>query len=115
MPEFRRSLPNLHRLTVVRNDERERRSEGETPCCRSTANPRGFARKLDNTQHLFFPGKLLITPDGSIYVSNLGVSAGGGQVLLVPEPATVSVLAAGVAPLLLLRVRRRIRRPVVPK
>ena len=55
---------------------------------------------------LFFPGKMLITPDGSIYVSNLGVSAGGGQVLLVPEPATAALLAIGLASLPVLRPRR---------
>jgi hypothetical protein len=60
---------------------------------------------------LFFPGKLLITPDGSIYVSNFGVSAGGGQVLLLPEPAAALVLAAGLAPLLLLRNRPRVASP----
>jgi hypothetical protein len=54
---------------------------------------------------LFFPGKLLITPSGSIYVSNLGVSAGGGQVLLVPEPAAAAFLVA-LAPLVLTRRRR---------
>jgi hypothetical protein len=55
---------------------------------------------------LFFPGGLLVTPNGDIYVSNLGVSAGGGQVLLVPEPAASLTLVAALAPLLTCRRRR---------
>jgi hypothetical protein len=47
---------------------------------------------------LFFPGGLLVTPEGSVYVSNLGVSAGGGQVIqVVPEPATCGLMCAGLA------------------
>jgi sugar lactone lactonase YvrE len=65
------------------------------------------ARTTVLSDPLLFPGGLLITPGGSIYVSNLAVSAGGGQVLLVPEPATAAVLVAGVMPPLLLRARRR--------
>jgi len=43
---------------------------------------------------LFFPGGLLITPDYSIYVSNLGTSPAGGQVLqVIPEPGALSALA----------------------
>jgi hypothetical protein len=54
---------------------------------------------------LFFPGGLLITPAYDIYVSNLGVSAGGGQVLqVVPEPGTCGALGFCLA---LLRLRRR--------
>lgn len=56
---------------------------------------------------LFFPAGLLVAPDGKIYVSNLSVSAGGGQVLLVPEPATgaVGLLIVGAFPLRRRRVR----------
>ena len=53
---------------------------------------------------LFFPGGLLVTPNGSIYVSNLGTSPGGGTVLLVPEPATAALFAGAIA---LLALRRR--------
>lgn len=53
---------------------------------------------------LLFPGGLLVTPDGRVYVSNLGTSAGGGQVLLVPEPGALALLAGGVG---LLTLRRR--------
>jgi hypothetical protein len=53
---------------------------------------------------LFFPGGLLVAPDGSLYVSNLAVSPGGGQVLhIVPEPSTAVLLGLGV----LVLVRRR--------
>lgn len=45
---------------------------------------------------LFFPGGLLVMPDETIYVSNLGVSPGGGQVLqLIPEPGSVVLIGAG--------------------
>jgi hypothetical protein len=60
---------------------------------------------LDNP--LFFPGGLLVTPDGTIYVSNLGTSAGGGQVLLVPEPAAAALAAAALALSFLRRPRRQ--------
>jgi hypothetical protein len=56
---------------------------------------------------LFFPGGLLVTPNDSIYVSNLGTSGGGGQVLqLIPEPATCTLLVASL--LLTLSRRRRV-------
>jgi len=43
---------------------------------------------------LFFPGGLLVGPDDTIYVSQLGVAPGGGQVwAIVPESSTASVLA----------------------
>jgi hypothetical protein len=57
---------------------------------------------------LFFPGGLVVAPDGSFYVSNFGTSAGGGQVLhLVPEPGTLGVLAAGLMTWMLPRRRAR--------
>ena len=55
---------------------------------------------------LFFPGGLLVTPDGRVYVSNLGTSPGGGQVLLVPEPTGLGLLAAAFATLALRRRRK---------
>ena len=55
---------------------------------------------------LFFPGGMLVTPDGRIYVSNLGTSPGGGSVLLVPEPSIGALLAASLAALSLRRPRR---------
>jgi hypothetical protein len=64
---------------------------------------------LDNP--LFFPGGLLVTPDDSIFVSNLGTSAGGGQVLqVVPEPTACTLLASGLGILCLRRERRRLGR-----
>jgi hypothetical protein len=56
---------------------------------------------------LFFPGGVAVAPDGTLYVSNLGTSAGGGQVLhLVPEPGACALLAV-TAVRLLGRARRR--------
>ena len=59
---------------------------------------------------LFYPGGLLITPDYSIYVSNLGTSAGGGQVLqIVPEPAACGMVGVGLSILGLARRRSSAR------
>jgi hypothetical protein len=58
---------------------------------------------------LFFPGGLLVTPSGDIYVSNFGTSPGGGQVLqVIPEPAACGLTLAALAILGL--SRRRINR-----
>jgi hypothetical protein len=57
---------------------------------------------------LLFPGGLLVATDGSVYVSNLGVSAGGGQVLrVVPEPGMCGVIGAALAVQALSRRRAR--------
>ncbi len=57
---------------------------------------------------LFFPGGLLIGPDDAIYVSNLGVSAGEGQVLVIVPEAHAGGLLGGVLALLAWRsVSRR--------
>lgn len=52
---------------------------------------------------LSFPSSVLASSDGSLYVSNRGTSVGGGQVLrlsLVPEPASLPLLATGLLSLL---------------
>lgn len=47
---------------------------------------------------LFFPGGVLVGPDDTIYVSNLGVAAGAGQVLvIVPEAGAGGLLTASLA------------------
>jgi hypothetical protein len=54
---------------------------------------------------LFFPGGFVIAPGGEIYVSNLGTSAGTGQVLMiVPEPYPGFALMGGIV---VLSLRRR--------
>jgi hypothetical protein len=48
------------------------------------------------SQGLVFPSSLAVGPDGSLYVSNMGTSAGSGQVLRltpVPEPASLLLLS----------------------
>jgi hypothetical protein len=55
---------------------------------------------------LNFPGGVIAAPDGALYVSNFGVSAGGGQVLriAIPEP-TAMVLVATCLAVVLIRAR----------
>jgi hypothetical protein len=56
---------------------------------------------------LNFPGGVVAGPDGALYVSNFGVSAGGGQVLriIIPEPSSVVLLTACLV--VLIGVRRK--------
>ncbi len=58
---------------------------------------------------LNFPGGVVAGPDGALYVSNFGVSAGGGQVLriTIPEPSGVLLLGLGTLGLVALRIRKR--------
>jgi hypothetical protein len=47
------------------------------------------------SQGLSFPTALTIGSDGMFYVSNMGTSPGGGQVLrIIPEPSTLALLGA---------------------
>ncbi len=56
------------------------------------------ARQTLMEDPLFFPGGLLVGPGDTIYVSNLGVAAGQGQVLvIVPEASAGAWLAGAVA------------------
>jgi hypothetical protein len=50
------------------------------------------ARTLIASDGLNFPGGVVAGPDGALYVSNFGVSAGGGQVLrIIPEPSSMAL------------------------
>ena len=58
---------------------------------------------------LFFPSGLKIGPDGALYVINMSILAGGGQVLRiveVPEPAAIAILGLGLGGIALARRRR---------
>ena len=63
-------------------------------------DPLTGARTTIADQRLFFPTSMTFGKDGSLYVSNVGVAAGGGQVLrfapaAIPEPGTLGLLAGG--------------------
>jgi sugar lactone lactonase YvrE len=50
------------------------------------------------SQGLSFPTAVAIGSDGMLYVSNMGTSPGGGQVLrIIPEPSTFALLGVAVA------------------
>jgi hypothetical protein len=68
-------------------------------------------------QSLFFPTSLAFGNDGSLYVTNRGVAAGGGQVLrfaVVPEPGALTLIAAGGLLPLAGAIRRRRRATTKP-
>ncbi len=66
------------------------------------------ARQTIIDDPLFFPGGLLIAPDDTIYVSNLGVSAGQGQVwAIVPESSAGGWLAGALALMIWRKASRR--------
>lgn len=61
---------------------------------------------------LFFPSAVKYGPDGALYVINMSVLTGGGQVLRiyeVPEPMTVALLGLGIGAVTLARRRRSSR------
>lgn len=56
---------------------------------------------------LFFPGGLLVGPNDTIYVSNLGISAGQGQVLAIVPESSVGAWMAGALALMAWRMVSR--------
>jgi sugar lactone lactonase YvrE len=61
------------------------------------------------SEGLNFPGGVVTGPDGAIYVTNFGTTAGAGQVLriVIPEPSAMVLLGIGTLGLVGLRVRTR--------
>jgi hypothetical protein len=95
---------DLYVLQLTSNGLAAPQGPGPGKLIRIDADTGSRTTLLDNP--LFFPGGLLVAPDGLVYASNLGVSAGGGQVLLVPEPAFGAALLAGLAATVLSRPKR---------
>jgi sugar lactone lactonase YvrE len=65
------------------------------------------------SQGLFRPTALALGSDGAIYISNNGISPGGGQVVRVaaiPEPGTLALAATGLLPIAGAAVVRKRRR-----
>jgi hypothetical protein len=76
-------------------------------------DPTSGDRTITATDGLMFPTAVLPGPDGALYVSNLGTSAGNGQVLRltqVPEPSGLALaLVTLVCVMPALRSRRRLK------
>jgi hypothetical protein len=60
------------------------------------------------SEGLSFPTGVVIGPDGAFYVSNMGTSPGGGQVVrIIPEPATLTLIGFALVGLVGYAWRRR--------
>jgi hypothetical protein len=82
---------------------------GPVPGALIRIDPATGVRTTIASAGLNFPDGVVTGPDGALYVSNFGVSAGGGQVLriVIPEPSGVLLLGLGTPGLVALRVRKR--------
>jgi hypothetical protein len=68
---------------------------GPVPGALIRIDPTSGMRSTIVSDGLNFPGGVVTGPDGALYVTNFGVSAGGGQVLrliTIPEPSAVVLL-----------------------
>ncbi len=67
---------------------------GPVPGALLRIDPATGIRTTIASDGLNFPGGVVAGPDGALYVSNFGVSAGGGQVLriIIPEPSSIVLL-----------------------
>ncbi len=82
---------------------------GPVPGALIKVDPVTGTRTTIASQGLNFPGGVAVGPDGALYVTNFGTTAGAGQVLriVIPEPSGVLLLGLGTLGLVALRVRKR--------